>query len=150
MVWGWLYSPPPPCLVWNKQLKSAVSPPRLLGRGRSNDAYFMIDTVIDTLVAPALDDHYQESGERSASSCEVSELQTPSGLWVAGQCGGHGTLRPIPGNTEDSQKGGGLALRCYSHSGTCFCTFHCFHRDMCSEERCLCFICGQEWVETCF
>lgn len=60
MVWGWLYSPPPPCLVWNKQLKSAVSPPRLLGRGRSNDAYFMIDTVIDTLVAPALDDHYQE------------------------------------------------------------------------------------------
>lgn len=150
MVWGWLYSPPPPCLVWSKQLKSAVSPPRCLGRGRSNDAYFMIDTVIDTLVAPALEDHYQESGKRSALSCEVSELQPQSGLWVAGQCGGHGIPQPIPGSSEDLRKDRGLALQCYSHSGPWFCTFHCFHRDMCSEERRLWFICGQERVETCF
>ena len=41
VAWGSLYSPPPPCLVWNKQLKSAVGPLRRLGRGRSNDAYFI-------------------------------------------------------------------------------------------------------------
>lgn len=64
-------------------------------------------TVIDSLVAPALEDPYQDSGESSASSCEASELRPQSGLWVAGRCGGRGTLQQPRGaqRTRGSAEG---------------------------------------------
>ena len=69
--------------------------------------------MIGTLVAPSPGGPPPGEGERSALSCEVSKLQLQSGLWVAGQCGRHGTLRPTPESTEDLQKDGGLVLQCY-------------------------------------